>query len=289
MAGNIQKAGYPMVVHDVREEATRPFGERGAKAAGTPEEVARLSDVIFTSVPGPKEMEEVATGSGGILGGIKSDSVYVDLSTCGPSLIRRLEPMFRQKGAYAMDGPVLSSPELAISRTLIVMVGGEREAFDRIHPILDAFSDHVKYAGALGSGLVLKLVSNMTSMIVSQVIAEGLILGVKAGARLEDLLEVGGRAEVTGGYWGVMQGYFDQGWFRGHFDPPIFTLGLARKDIGQATQLAREMNVPMPVVNAAEQNLIEALNRGWSDKDWLLTMQLLEERAGVKVRAEGVD
>ena len=133
MAGNIQKAGYPMVVHDVREEATRPFGERGAKAAGTPEEVARLSDVIFTSVPGPKEMEEVATGSGGILGGIKSDSVYVDLSTCGPSLIRRLEPMFRQKGAYAMDGPVLSSPKLAISRTLIVMVGGRAGGL-RPHP-----------------------------------------------------------------------------------------------------------------------------------------------------------
>ena len=109
MAGNIQKAGYPMVVHDVREEATRPFGERGAKAAGTPEEVARLSDVIFTSVPGPKEMEEVATGSGGILGGIKSDSVYVDLSTCGPSLIRRLEPMSRRLEPMFREGGLCSA------------------------------------------------------------------------------------------------------------------------------------------------------------------------------------
>src|SRR4029453_17122527 len=106
MAGNIQKADYPMVVYDLRAASMQQFTKQGARQAATPAEVARLSDVIFTSLPGPKEVEAVATGAQGILEGIKAGGIYVDLSTSRPTLIRRIEPMFRQKSAHVLDAPV---------------------------------------------------------------------------------------------------------------------------------------------------------------------------------------
>ena len=86
MGGNIQKADYPMVVFDIRDSAMQPFVKNGARAAGSPAEVARLSDVVFTSLPGPKEVEEVATGASGVLEGIKPGGIYVDLSTSRPTI-----------------------------------------------------------------------------------------------------------------------------------------------------------------------------------------------------------
>ena len=99
MSRNIQRAGYPMVVYDIREEMTKPLLEGGARLASSPAEVAEQSDVTFTSLPGPKEVEAVATGPSGVLAGIKPGGIYVDLSTSRPTLIRQIEPMFRQKGA----------------------------------------------------------------------------------------------------------------------------------------------------------------------------------------------
>ena len=106
MSRNIQKAGYPMVVYDVREEATKPLLERGARLAGSPAEAASLSDVTLVSLPGPKEVEDVAIGPQGILEGIVDGGIYVELSTSRPALIRRIEPMFRRKGAHVLDAPV---------------------------------------------------------------------------------------------------------------------------------------------------------------------------------------
>src|SRR5438876_8729995 len=121
MGGNIQKADYPMVVFDIRDSAMQPFVKNGARAAGSPAEVARLSDVIFTSLPGPKEVEEVATGAGGVLEGIKPGGIYVDLSTSRPTLIRRIEPIFRQKCAHDLDASVSGGTRGGPSRNLVVL------------------------------------------------------------------------------------------------------------------------------------------------------------------------
>ena len=147
MAGNIQKAGYQMVVYDLREEATLPFLEAGARLGSSPADVAERCDVTLTSLPGPREVELVATGREGVLEGIKPGSVYIDLSTSRPTLIRELEVKFRAKGVHVLDAPVSGGKSGAQSRNLAVMVGGEREIFDRVKPLLDAFGDKVFYAG----------------------------------------------------------------------------------------------------------------------------------------------
>ena len=287
MAGNIQKAGYPMVVFDIREEVVKPFLDGGARLASSPAEVARLSDVILTSLPGPREVEQVATGAEGVLEGINPGGIYVDLSTSRPTLIREIEPKFRQKGCHVLDAPVSGGKSGAATRNLAVMVGGEREIFERIKPLLDAFGDKVFYAGSIGAGSVAKLVHNMIGHGVRQAIAEGLTLGVKAGVEPEALWQCvrrGSLGRMSGLHEGIARTVF-----RGEFEPASFSLALSRKDVGLATDLGREFNVPMPLANLVEQIAIEGMNRGWGDKDSSVTFLLQEEQAGVEVRAPHVD
>ena len=287
MAGNIQKAGYPMVVFDIREEVVKPFLDGGARLASSPAEVARLSDVILTSLPGPREVEQVATGPVGVLEGINPGGIYVDLSTSRPTLIREIEPKFRQKGCHVLDAPVSGGKSGAATRNLAVMVGGEREIFERIKPLLDAFGDKVFYAGSIGAGSVAKLVHNMIGHGVRQAIAEGLTLGVKAGVEPEALWQCvrrGSLGRMSGLHEGIARTVF-----RGEFEPASFSLALSRKDVGLATDLGREFNVPMPLANLVEQIAIEGMNRGWGDKDSSVTFLLQEEQAGVEVRAPHVD
>ena len=287
MAGNIQKAGYPLVVYDIREEVVKPFLDGGARLAGSPAEAARLSDVILTSLPGPREVEQVATGPEGVLEGINPGGIYVDLSTSRPTLIREIEPQFRQKGCHVLDAPVSGGKSGAATRNLAVMVGGEREIFDRIKPLLEAFGDKVFYAGSIGAGSVAKLVHNMIGHGVRQAIAEGLTLGVKAGVEPEALWQCvrrGSLGRMSGLHEGIARTVF-----RGEFEPASFSLALSRKDVGLATDLGREFNVPMPLANLVEQIAIEGMNRGWGDKDSSVTFLLQEEQAGVEVRAPHVD
>ena len=288
VAGHIQGAGYPLIVYDLRNEAMRSLLARGATAANSPAELASHSDVIIAALPLPADVERVACGENGIIEGIKPGSVFVDISTSPPSLIRRLEPLFRAKGASLLDAPVASGQPGTPRGIHEVMVGGEREIFERVKPIFFAFGDQVLYAGPLGSGCICKLVHQMIGASISQALAEGLSLGVRAGVEPTILWECVRRGMV--GRMHVLHYQVPQTVFRGSFETETFPLKLLRKDVGLATNLGRELNVPLPVANIAEQNLIAAVNRGWGDKAaYTVTFQLQEEAAQVQIRADGVD
>ena len=279
MARNIQRAGFPIVVFDVVEGATRPLLEGGARFAASPREVAAASEVILSSVPGPPEVEQVALGPEGIVSGIGEGDVYVDLSTSRPSLIREIAGVFEGKGAHVLDAPVLTGPAAAEDREVIVMPSGDREVFERLLPVFEAFADKVVYQGELGMGSVCKLVNNMITLAVRQVVAEGLTLGLKAGLDLEALMEAGSRMTL-----GTQREGLERTVFRGEFEPPSFRQALARKDIGLANELARELSVPMPVANIVEQVAIQCGNRGWGDLDTHVIYRLQEVAAGVEIR-----
>jgi 3-hydroxyisobutyrate dehydrogenase len=288
VAGHIQRAGFPMVVFDLRDEAVRPFRERGAKVVDSACDLAQQSDVIITALPMPKDVEQVACGARGILAGIKPASVYIDISTSPPSLIRQFEPLFRAKGAFVLDAPVASGQPGAARGIHEVMVGGEKEIFDRVTPILRAFGDQVLHAGPLGSGSICKLVHQMMNCTISQVIAEGLTLGVKAGVETKALWECVRRGMV--GRMHVLHVQVPQTVFRNDFETETFPLNLLRKDVGLATSLGREVNVPLRLANIAEQSLIEAVRRGWGDKSaYTVTFLLQEEAAKVEIRTADVD
>jgi 3-hydroxyisobutyrate dehydrogenase len=282
MALNLMKAGHTLVVHDVRRESAAPHLERGAKWAASPKDLARDSELVLTSLPGPPEVEAVALGPNGIIHGAVAGTIFADLSTNSPTTMRKLHAAFRDKGVHVLDAPVSGGVWGAQRGTLQLMVGGDEGVFREVKPVLQACGDKVGYMGPIGAGCIAKLVHNMIGIATRAIFAEGFTLGVKAGVKPEALLEA-----IRGASFGqglLLSQMLPNVIFRGDFDTVRFALKLGRKDIGLATELAREYDVPMPMAAVAEQIVMQAMARGWGDKDVTAPWMLQEEAARVQVR-----
>jgi 3-hydroxyisobutyrate dehydrogenase-like beta-hydroxyacid dehydrogenase len=280
MASNLQAAGHALVVHDVRREAAAPHLAAGAAWKDSPRAVAEAAEVVFTSLPGPPEVEQVALGPDGLLEGVRAGSVLFDLSTNAPALVRRLHGLFAARGAHVLDAPVSGGPVGARTRRLAIWVGGDRALFERYRAVLEAMGDQPYYVGPIGAGAVAKLVHNCASFTIRTVLAEVFSMGVKAGVA-PDLLWQAVRQGASG-----RRRTFDllaDKFLPGDFEPPSFALRLGHKDVSLATALGREHGVPMRLANLALEEITEALNRGWGDRDSSSFMLLEEERAGVKI------
>jgi 3-hydroxyisobutyrate dehydrogenase-like beta-hydroxyacid dehydrogenase len=280
MAANLRKAGYRLVVHDIRRAAASSHLAEGALWADSPRQVAEVVEVVFTSLPGPVEVEAVALGEDGLLAGMRPGCVYFDLSTNSPSVVRRLQAMFATRDVHMLDAPVSGGPRGAATGKLAIWVGGEEHIFHRHKSVLDAIGDQVRYIGPIGAASVAKLVHNCVGYMLNRALSEAFTMGVKAGVEPLALWEA-----VRQGALGRMR-TFDS--LAAHFlphvyDPPDFALRLAHKDVSLATALGRELNVPMPMANLALDELTTALNRGWGERDSRAAMLLQEERAGVKI------
>ena len=281
MAYNALQGGHELVVHDIRRESATPHLEAGATWADTPRQVAESSDIVLTSLPGPTEVEAVFLGDDGLLQGLTAGKVYLDLSTITPNLIRRLHEIGAAQGIQVLDAPVSGGPRGARSRNLAIWVGGDREVFDRCKPVLDAIGDKAYYVGPIGCGAVAKLVHNCAGYIIQCGLAEVFTMGVKAGVEPLALWQAVRRGAQ--GRRGTFEGLVEH-LLPGNFDPPDFALRLARKDVDLAVGVGREYDVPMRLANLALQELTEAMNRGWGDRDSRVAMLLQEERAGAEVR-----
>jgi 3-hydroxyisobutyrate dehydrogenase len=281
MAYNALQGGHEMVVHDIRREAATPHLEAGAVWADTPREVAEASDVVLTSLPGPTEVEAVALGEESLAQGLTAGKVYFDLSTSTPGLIRRIHEQLGARGIDVLDAPVSGGPRGARTRNLAIWVGGDREVYERCKPVLDAIGDKAYYVGPIGCGAIAKLVHNCTGYIVQAALAEVFTMGVKAG--VEPLALWQAVRKGAQGRRGTFEGLAEH-LLPGKFDPPDFALRLARKDVDLAVGVGREFDVPMRLANLALQEMTEAINRGWGDRDSRVAMLLQEERAGVEVR-----
>jgi 3-hydroxyisobutyrate dehydrogenase len=280
-ATNLQKAGYDLVVHDVSRQVADAHLRAGATWAESPRALAEASDVIMTSLPGPPEIEGVALdGETGLIAGVREGAVYFDLSTNSPTLIRRIHAEFAKRGAHVLDAPVSGGPKGAASGKLAVWVGGDETVFNANRACLDAMGDQVKYIGLIGAGAVAKLVHNSAGYAIQAAIAEVFTAGVKAGVEplaLWDAIRQGARGRVR--TFDSLADHF----LINEYDPPDFALKLAHKDISLACELGRDMEVPMRMTNMAQQEMREALNRGWGHRDSRAFLLLQLERAGVEI------
>jgi 3-hydroxyisobutyrate dehydrogenase-like beta-hydroxyacid dehydrogenase len=280
MALNMRGAGYDLVVNDIRAEASEPHLQAGALWVESARQVAEAADVVFTSLPGPREVEEVALAENGLLSGMGRGTTWFDLSTNSPTVVRRLHELFGAKGVAMLDSPVSGGPAGAKSRKLALWVGGDKAAFDRHKPVLDAIGDQVMYVGPIGAGTVAKLVHNTAGYAILAALAEVFTLGVKAGVEPLSLWQA-----VRQGAFGRTRTFdrLAEQFLPRQFDPPAFTLKLAHKDITLATELGRELNVPLRIAALVHEELTEALNRGWAERDSRIFMLLQEERADVSI------
>ena len=279
MARNVAKGGHHLTVFDMRKEAAEELLSLGASWADSPQAVAAASEVMFTSLPRPQDVEEVATGEGGILQGAASGTAYFDLSTTDPDTIRRISEAARSKGVVMLDAPVSGGTAGAEKGTLCVMVGGDEPTYERYKTVLDLIGDKVMYCGDLGAGAVCKIVNNLVGLSVGVLLSEAFTMGVKAGVPPETLFEA---VSKSSGNTQAMQG-FPAGLFKGNFEPG-FQLDLAAKDVGLATEMGRRLRVPMDLSNLVQQRYIEGQNSGWGRMAAGAVARVQEERAGVEVR-----
>ena len=283
MAYNCLQGGNEMVVHDINRAAATPHLEAGAIWADTPREVAEQSEVVFTSLPGPTEIDAVSMGDEGLMQGMSEGKVYFDLSTNSPASIRHIHEVFAARGVHVLDAPVSGGPRGARSRNLAIWVGGDKDLFDKYKEVLDSIGDKAYYVGPIGCGAVAKLVHNCAGYIIQTALAEVFTMGVKAGVEPLALWQAVRRGAQ--GRRGTFEGLAEH-LLPGNFDPPDFALRLARKDVDLAVAVGREFEVPMKLANVTLAEMTEAMNRGWAGRDSRVAMLLQEERAGVEVRVD---
>lgn len=280
MAAHLRAAGHDVVVFDRRPDAARPHLDAGATWGEGPAALAAASEVVFTSLPGPAEVVEVALGPGGLVEGLQGGAAYFDLSTNSPTTMRQVHAALAPQGVEVLDAPVSGGPGGARARRLAIWAGGDRATFDRFLPVLEAFSDQPRYVGPIGAGSVAKLVHNCAGYVLQTALAEVFTLGAKAGVDAEGLWQAVRHGAI--GRRRTFDGLGDQ-FLVGRYDPPAFALRLAHKDVSLAAALGRELGVPMRLANLTLEELTEALNRGWGERDSRVAMRLQEERAGVDV------
>jgi 3-hydroxyisobutyrate dehydrogenase len=214
---------------------------------------------------------------------MRKGAAWFDLTTNSPTLMRRLHASFAEKGIDVLDAPVSGGPKGAQTRKLALWIGGEERAFDAHRRALDAIGDQARYVGPIGAGSVAKLVHNCAGYAIQTALAEVFTMGVKGGVEPLALWEA--VRQGAAGRRFTFDGLADQ-FLPGTYDPPAFALKLAHKDVTLATELARELGVPMRVANLALADLTEAMNRGWEGRDSRVAMVLQQERAGVSIRVD---
>jgi 3-hydroxyisobutyrate dehydrogenase-like beta-hydroxyacid dehydrogenase len=283
MAANLQKAGYALVVNDVRRDAAAPHLAAGASWADTPRELAQCCEVMFTCLPGLPQIESVALGPDGLLAGIRPGHAYFEMSTNSLEMAKRLHGAFADRGAHMLDAPISGGALGAKRGRLAIWVGGDVDAYRRCEPVLKAMGDHPVHVGEIGTGLVTKLVHNCTSQATQAAIAEVFVLGVKAGAEPLALWRAIRQGSI--GRRRTFDGLIDE-FLPARFEPPNAALRIIQKDMLLATGLGRELGVPMPIANLALADIQQAMNRGWAERDCRSVMLLPQERAGVSIKVD---
>ena len=284
MALNARTKGkYELVVHDLRRDAAKPHLEAGCAWADSPAAAAKDADVILTSLPGQRDVEAVAEG---LIQTMKPGTPWFDLSTNSPTVVRRLHERFGAKGLHVLDAPVSGGPKGAKSGKLALWVGGDKAVFDKYRAVLDSIGDQVRYIGPIGAGSVAKLVHNAAGYAILTAVAEVFTMGVKAG--VEPLALWSAIRQGSLGRKRTFERIADN-FLQNKFDPPEFALNLAFKDVTLATELAREIGVPMRSTSLAHAEMAEAINRGWGAKDSRVFMLLQEERAKVEIKVPAAE
>ena len=283
MALHLLGAGHQVTVFDTRREAAEEHLAAGAIWAGSVAGVAEGAAAVFTSLPGPPEVEAVTLGPGGLLGAMTPGSAFFDLSTNSPTVLRGIHAAFAARDVSVFDAPVSGGPRGAATKKLAIWVGGDEAMYARFEPVLLDFSDQPVLVGPIGAGSVAKLVHNCAGYVIQTALAEVMTMGVKAGVEPLALFQAVRQGAI--GRRRTFDGLVDQ-FLINSYDPAAFALRLAHKDVSLACALGREQGVPMRLANLTLEEMTEALGRDWGERDSRSSMLLQLERAGVEVQVE---
>ena len=280
MCRNLVKGDHQVMLHDLNKEAKAPILAMGATEAATAKQVTAETEVVFTSLPGPKEITEVVLGKDGIAEGAHGETIYVDLSTNSPAVARELAAELGQRGIPMLDAPVSGGTTGAEAGTVAVMVGGEKEVFDKVKPLFEIIGANVYHVGDHGAGCTVKVINNMLSFINMFTACEGFMMGVKAGVDPELLLEVVRNSSGNSSSLGKIE----QAIFPGDFKA-TFALDLAHKDLRLALGLGEELGMPLTMGSVLVNYFRQSVARGHGSLDTSAMIKVLEENMGIELRS----
>jgi 3-hydroxyisobutyrate dehydrogenase len=281
VAHNLRRAGYDLVVNDIRREAGEAFEAHGAVWADTPREMVGQVDVVLSMVFGPPQIEAVLRGTDGLLAGDCRGRTWIDLTTSSPSLMRSLAAEFEAAGGSAVDSPVTGSIDSAIRGDMILFVGGTDEAVARVQPVLDAIGV-TRRVGGYGNGYVAKLVNNQLWFIHAAAIGEAMVAAKVAGLDPDV-------------WWAAMKGGAAESFvmdhdvpsiLAGHYDPS-FRLALCLKDLHLIDDLLQEVGTRDELTQAAYARFREAAERYGDGAGEMTVCKVIEDDAGVELRVPG--
>lgn len=275
MVRNLLKGGFVPLIFNRSKGAVDELSAEGATAAESAREVAEESDIVITMLPASPDVEAVFRGNDGVLAGAREGLLLIDMSTISPVVTKALSAEASEKGARMLDAPVSGGDKGAVSGTLSIMAGGEKEDLERAMPVFEAMGKTIVHCGPIGSGQIVKACNQIVVALVIEAISEAFVLGSKAGVDPDVLLRVlsGGLAQTK-----VMD-------LRGptmikHEFAPGFKARLHRKDLSIILQTAREFGVVLPVTSMVEQMFTRLIEDGKGDLDHSSLLTVIEELSG---------
>ena len=279
MARNLLKAGYPVVAYNRTASKAQELAKDGVRVVSGPREVAEACALVITMVTDSPDVETVVLGHNGVIEGIQRDAVLIDMSTISPLVTRAIAARLKEKGAHMLDAPVSGGSWGAIEGTLSIMVGGDRDVFDRCLPIFQAMGKNIVHVGRNGMGQTTKLVNQVLVAGTMNAVAEALVFAAKAGADLEATIQaVGGGAA---GSWQLQN--LGPRLIKGDFAPG-FMVRLQQKDLRLILEAAREMHLSLPVTALVHQLFASLEAEGLGDEGTQALVKVHERLAGVEAR-----
>jgi 3-hydroxyisobutyrate dehydrogenase len=277
MCGHLQAKGYPLTVYSRTKAKTQILVDKGAAWADTPAAVAAASDVIFTIVGLPSDVRSVYLEKDGILQSAARGSITVDMTTTEPSLSREIYELAKSKGVSAIDAPVSGGDVGAKNATLSIMVGGDKDAVEKVMPLLQAMGKNIVYQGGPGNGQHTKMCNQIVLAGTIIGVCESLLYGFKAGLDLNTML-----SSITKGAaqcWildnlapKMVQRNFDPGFFVEHFE----------KDLGIALDECKRMGVAMPGLSLVRQFYVALKSQGHGRKGYHALLLVLEQLSAIQ-------
>ena len=278
MAATLLRSGYELTIWSRNADQSKPLLKMGAKAALDIAAGVKDAEVVMYSLSDDRAIDAVVFGSGGVWSSVRRGQIVLDLTTVHPETSRRQAVAYAQKGVEFLDVPVFGSRNEAATGGLWVLVGGKREVFERVRPILGAIGETVHYMGESGKGTAMKLVGNLIVASQLQALGEAMVLATKAGLDPKDVLGV---LKVTDFRSPILSGV-GTALIKRDFTTN-FALKHLLKDANLIDRLAQDLNSPIPGFAAIRETIKSALNQGWGEENASAMIKALEQQGNVQV------
>jgi 3-hydroxyisobutyrate dehydrogenase len=282
LAGSLLREGFALTVHDRNRMAAEPLLAKGAHWADSPRAVAERSDAVITCLPSPAISEQVLTGDGGILAGLRSGGAWIEMSTLGRDEILRLAARAAAKGVATLESPVTGGVHRAAAGEITVLAGGDKALFETHRPALAAMGGKIFHMGPLGSAAVIKVITNMLAFIHLVAAGEALMLAKRGGLDLAQAFHAIKASSGTSFVHETESRLILNGSYNINF-----TMDLAVKDLGFALAFGRDFGVPLDLASLTMQTFLRA-REAYGGSAWSTqVVKLLEDALKTDLRAPG--